>query len=88
MEKMKEFRVALASITKVGFIILDEIDSDSSEYNSINLYSNLLDSNLFNQVICITHKEETKSVLMNNYNAKLIEMESMKKEKVESFFEY
>ena len=81
------FRVALASITKVGFIILDEIDSDSSEYNSINLYSNLLDSNLFNQVICITHKEETKSVLMNNYNAKLIEMESMKKEKEESFFE-
>lgn len=79
------FRVALASITKVGFIILDEIDSDASEYNSINLYSNLLDSNLFNQVICITHKEETKSVLMNNYSAKLIEMESVKKEK--SFFD-
>lgn len=81
------FRVALASITKVGFIILDEIDSDASEYNSINLYSNLLDSNLFNQVICITHKEETKSVLMNNYSAKLIEMESVKKNKEESFFE-
>lgn len=79
------FRVALASITKVGFIILDEIDSDASIHHSQNLYSNLIDSNLFNQVICITHKEETKEMLINEYNAKLIEMESVKKEK--SFFD-
>lgn len=80
------FRVALASITKVGFLILDEIDSDASENNSISLYSNLIESKLFNQLICITHKEETKSVLMNNYNARLIEMVSSKKVN-ESFFE-
>ena len=72
------FRVALASITNVGFLILDEIDSDASESNSINLYSNLLESKLFNQIICITHKEETKNVLMNDFNARLIEMESVK----------
>lgn len=80
------FRVALASITKVGFLILDEIDSDASEQNSINLYSNLIESKLFNQLICITHKEETKSILMNNYNTRLIEMVSSKKVE-ESFFE-
>jgi len=66
------FRVALASITKVGFIILDEIDSDASIHHSQNLYSNLMESKLFNQVICITHKEETKEMLVNEYNSKLI----------------
>lgn len=68
------FRVALASITGIGFLILDEIDSDASEENSINLYSNLIDSNLFSQVIGISHKSDTKEYLLNNYQLKLIEL--------------
>ena len=62
------FRVALASITGLGFLILDEVDSDASTENSISLYSNLIDSELFEQIICITHKEATKEYLVNNYN--------------------
>jgi DNA repair exonuclease SbcCD ATPase subunit len=68
------FRVALASITGIGFLILDEIDSDASEDNSISLYSNLIDSNLFSQIICISHKNDTKEHLLNNYQTKLIEL--------------
>lgn len=68
------FRVALASITGLGFLILDEIDSDASEENSITLYSNLIESNLFNQIITISHKEDTKEHLLNNYKTKLIEI--------------
>jgi chromosome segregation ATPase len=66
--------VALASITGIGFLILDEIDSDASEDNSISLYSNLIDSNLFSQIICISHKNDTKEHLLNNYQTKLIEL--------------
>ena len=68
------FRVALASITGIGFLILDEIDSDASEENSISLYSNLIDSNLFSQIILISHKNDTKEYLLNNYQTKLIEL--------------
>jgi DNA repair exonuclease SbcCD ATPase subunit len=68
------FRVALASITGIGFLILDEIDSDASEENSISLYSNLIDSNLFSQIISISHKNDTKEYLLNNYQTKLIEL--------------
>lgn len=68
------FRVALASITGLGFLILDEIDSDASEENSINLYSNLISSGLFNQIIAISHKEETKAYLINNHQTQLIKL--------------
>jgi DNA repair exonuclease SbcCD ATPase subunit len=68
------FRVALASITGLGFLILDEVDSDASTENSISLYSNLIDSKLFNQIICITHKEATKEYLVNNYNIQLLKL--------------
>lgn len=68
------FRVALASITGLGFLILDEVDSDASTENSISLYSNLIDSNLFNQIICITHKEATKEYLENNYNIQTLKL--------------
>lgn len=80
------FRVALASITKLGFLILDEVDSDASEQNSLELYSNLFEYGLFNQIICITHKTETKNVLMNEYGARLIEMDNSKVES-NNFFE-
>jgi len=68
------FRVALASITGLGFLILDEIDSDASDENSVSLYTNLLESKMFNQIVCITHKEETKNVLINNYYANQISL--------------
>lgn len=68
------FRVALASITGLGFLILDEIDSDASDENSKALYSNLLESKLFSQIICITHHKETKHVLINDYQANYISL--------------
>jgi len=68
------FRVALASITGLGFLILDEVDSDASTENSISLYSNLIESELFEQIICITHKEATKEYLVNNYNIQLLKL--------------
>ena len=72
------FRVALASITAIGFLILDEVDSDASSDNSVALYSNLIDSEMFNQIIAISHNEDTKSYLLDNCNAKLINLEGEK----------
>jgi exonuclease SbcC len=68
------FRVALASITGIGFLVLDEVDSDASSENSKHLYSNLVSSDLFTQIIAITHKDETKDMLVNEYSANMIEL--------------
>lgn len=68
------FRVSLASITGIGFLILDEVDSDASTENSISLYCNLLESKLFDQIIFITHKEATKEYLVNNYNIQVLQL--------------
>jgi len=68
------FRVSLASITGIGFLILDEVDSDASTENSISLYCNLIESKLFNQIIFITHKEATKEYLVNNYNIQVLQL--------------
>jgi len=68
------FRVALASITSMGFLILDEVDSDASSENSISLYSNLIDSDIFSQLLVVSHKAETKEMLVNEYYAKEINL--------------
>ena len=53
---------------------MDEIDSQSSDDNSqklFNVLGNMRD--LFQQMIIITHKEETKVLLETEYGAKVFE---------------
>jgi len=56
------FRLALATLHKLGIFIFDEIDSDSSEENSLRLYKTIL-SQKYSQIFCVTHKEMTKEYL-------------------------
>lgn len=67
------FRLALASLHKLGIFIFDEIDSDSSEENSLRLYKTILNQK-FSQLFVVTHKEVTKDYLLNLNECKLIEM--------------
>lgn len=67
------FRFALASLHKLGLFILDEIDSDSDEENSLKLYKTILNQK-FGQIFCVTHKEPTKEYLMNLNECQLIEL--------------
>ena len=56
------FRLALANLHKLGIFIFDEIDSDSSEENSLKLYKTIL-AQKYSQLFIVTHKEMTKDYL-------------------------
>jgi len=64
------FRVALCSLNNLNFMILDEIDSEFSEENSLKLYTTLLDVMNGSQIFCITHCEETQGFLINQTGSK------------------
>lgn len=68
------FRLALCNMQNLNFLILDEIDSDASDENSMNLYSNILDQAEVDQVFIVTHHLTTQEMLINDYNAKVIEL--------------
>lgn len=68
------FRVALSYMSGISFMLLDEVDSDASESNSLLFYRNLIESELFNQMLIITHKNDTKNFLVNEFNANLISL--------------
>jgi len=63
-------RVALASLIPSFLImILDEIDSDASSNNSIQMYKMLLEFLPHHQFFIITHIDETKDFLLQNYQS-------------------
>jgi DNA repair exonuclease SbcCD ATPase subunit len=68
------FKIALARIYGCDCIFLDEIDFSCDDDNSQMLFQGIIDEG-FNQVTVITHKENTKEFLINNYDTKLYEIE-------------
>ena len=59
------FKVALCRAYGLTFAALDEIDAAASDDNSMKTYSSLINSNVFEQMIFITHKEPTKEMIMS-----------------------
>jgi len=66
------FRVALCSLQNINIFILDEVDSFSSNDNSLKLYNAILQEN-FEQIMAITHYDETRDLLINK-GANVIEL--------------
>jgi DNA repair exonuclease SbcCD ATPase subunit len=64
------FRIALNKLQSTNFFLGDEIDDSASIENSIRMLSNLLNEG-YEQVWLVSHKETTKEILMNEFNAKL-----------------
>lgn len=58
------FKVALCRAYGLTFTALDEIDSAASDENSMKTFQSLINSNVFSQMIFITHKEPTKEMIM------------------------
>lgn len=67
------FRFALCTLQNLGIFVLDEIDSDAELENSMSLYRNLLQQNIFEQIHCITHRPETIEMLVNEFQAQVFE---------------
>lgn len=57
------FKVALCRAYGLTFTALDEIDAAASDDNSMKTFSSLINSNVFDQMIFITHKEPTKEMI-------------------------
>lgn len=57
------FKVALCRAYGLTFAALDEIDSAASDDNSMKTFQSLINSNVFQQMIFITHKEPTKEMI-------------------------
>lgn len=63
------FRVALLQLMDCNFFIGDEIDSNSANEKSLDLYKKIIDENYITQFISITHKQETQEFLKNLRNS-------------------
>jgi DNA repair exonuclease SbcCD ATPase subunit len=72
------FRLALCRATGNKSILLDEVDSAASEKNSEVLYNVLgeLVGNGIEQMIVISHKASTRSLLESDYDAEVITFEN------------
>lgn len=57
------FKVALCRAYGLTFAALDEIDAAASDENSMKTFQSLINSNVFEQMIFITHKEPTKEMI-------------------------
>lgn len=57
------FKVALCRAYGLTFVALDEIDAAASDENSMKTFQSLINSNVFEQMIFITHKEPTKEMI-------------------------
>lgn len=57
------FKVALCKAYGLTFAAFDEIDAAASDDNSVKTFESLLQSETFNQMFFITHKEPTKKII-------------------------
>jgi len=64
------FRVALNMLQSTNFFLGDEIDDSASPENSVKMLSNLL-SEGYEQVWLVSHKESTRDVLTNDFDAEV-----------------
>jgi len=69
------FRVALCSLQDGGFFIADEIDSDADTEKSEKLLEALCNHPDFEQIIIISHNEQSKALLSNFSDSNIFEME-------------
>jgi chromosome segregation ATPase len=68
-------RLALCSLQNLGILVVDEIDSNASDENSLKLYETILGEKGFNQIWVITHCTPTKEYLENLNNTSVYEIE-------------
>ncbi len=69
------YKNALNKISGTGVLILDEVDSASSITNSLQLYKIVGSmTDLYQQIIIITHKPEVQELLIDEYNARAYEV--------------
>ena len=68
------FRYALCGMQNLGIMILDEIDSDASDENSIKLFKMLL-TNKEIQFFIVTHNVQAVDIMEQEYNAKIFEID-------------
>jgi DNA repair exonuclease SbcCD ATPase subunit len=68
------FRIALSYLHNLNVFILDEIDSDASDDNSMKLYTILFNEIKNGQFFCISHKESVKEFLYNNSECVYVQM--------------
>ncbi len=66
-------RLALCSLQNLGILVLDEVDNNASDENSVKLFQTILNEKGFNQIWIISHCNATKEYLNNlvetsNYN--------------------
>jgi len=69
------FRLALCSRQPLGMMVIDEIDSDASDANSLKLFQNLLAEPGFNQFFVITHNPNTLAYLENEPGASIFRLQ-------------
>ena len=68
------FRYALCGMQNLGIMILDEIDSDASDENSIKLFKMLL-TNKDIQFFVVTHNIQAVDIMEQEYSAKVFEID-------------
>lgn len=76
------YKYALGKIQNYNILFLDEVDSAASEENSKLFYETLAKMrDFFGQIFIITHKEDTKDLLANDFNAKVYSLKGGKIER-------
>ena len=71
------YMYALGKIQAYGLLICDEGDSAASDENSARFYQMLGKStDWLDQIMCITHKNEIKDLLKNDYHAQVFTVEN------------
>jgi exonuclease SbcC len=64
---------ALSKIQNNRTLMMDEVDSAASQSNSLIFYKTIGDSSkLFDQILIVSHKEQTRELLENDYNAQVL----------------
>jgi DNA repair exonuclease SbcCD ATPase subunit len=69
------FKISLARMYSCNCLFLDEADGAADEENTQVLYESIIDSGYFDQLFLITHKNNIKEFVVNNYQAQIFEVE-------------
>lgn len=68
------FRISLASLNSLGFMIFDEVDSQLSNDKAVNLYNIILEGLRDEQLFIISHCEDVKEFVLQQRGSKSFEM--------------
>jgi DNA repair exonuclease SbcCD ATPase subunit len=64
---------ALSKVQNNRTLMMDEVDSAASQKSSLIFYKTIGDSvKLFDQILIVSHKEQTRELLENEYNAQVL----------------